>query len=71
MTAEVTQVKNGRIFVSVIRPPIDDADIVIELHRSEKANEQARPTDVRFMVLTREEFRILLDDWIAFDRNLK
>jgi hypothetical protein len=62
--AEVTEVKEGRIFVSVISPPINDADIVIEFHRRSQRDE---PLTVHFVVLTREEFKRLLDDWNAFD----
>lgn len=65
--AEVTNVTDGRIFVGVIKP-INGADIVIELHRDEREN---RPADVRFMVLSREEFRGLIEDWTAFERDLK
>jgi hypothetical protein len=61
--AEVTHVQEGRIFVGIIAPPINEADIVIELHRDQTAT---RPADVRFMILSREEFRQLLSDWTAF-----
>ena len=65
--AEVTHVKEGRIFVGLIEP-LDGKDVVIELHRDEQ---KVRPTDVRFMVLSREEFRQLLADWAAFEKDLK
>lgn len=65
--AEVTHVQEGRIFVGIIQP-LDGKDIVIELHRDEQ---KVRPTDVRFMVLSRAEFRQLLEDWAAFEKDLR
>jgi ferredoxin-fold anticodon binding domain-containing protein len=65
--AEITHVKEGRVFVGVIQP-LEDRDIVIELHRDEQKN---RPADVRFMILSRDEFRQLLTDWTEFNKGLR
>jgi ferredoxin-fold anticodon binding domain-containing protein len=65
--AEVTHVKEGRIFVGIIQP-LEDRDVVIELHRDEQ---KSRPTDVRFMILSREEFRQVIADWTEFDKGLR
>lgn len=65
--AEVTHVMEDRVFVGIIQP-LEGRDVVIELHRDEQ---KSRPADVRFTILSRDEFRQLLADWAAFDKDLK
>jgi len=60
-TATITTVSEGRVILSHVDPPVGDQSICLEIHRSTPGG-----YDVRFILLSVDEFRRLHDDIDSF-----
>jgi len=61
MIADITTVSEGRLIISLVKPPLEDKDICLELHSS---------GSVKFIMLSRDEFHSWLDNLQSFDKKL-